>query len=519
MVSCVFSFSLLSWLAATGEAQVHGSATPLTTVAAFGGFQRPVLACAPGGDTTRLFVLEQWTGRIRIVTAGSILPTPFLDLGGHITVGDDLGMRSLAFHPQYASNGCFFVSYIDRLGDLVLSRFHVSSDPNVADPRSEEILLTIDEPGTNHSGGMIAFGPNDGYLYMATGDGGPGNDPDDRAQDPSLLLGKILRLDIDVPEGYGIPPDNPFVGPGDPRDEIWALGLRHPWRFSFDRVTGDLYLGDVGQSSVEEIDFQPAHSAGGQNYGWRCMEGTRCTGMTGCVCGSPALTEPIYQFDHDAGCAVIGGYVYRGCAVPDLRGTYFFADYCTAKIYSLLYDGSGVIDLQDRTGELTPGSGGPIQSPFSFGEDGLGELYILDGAKGVLWKIVPREPVTRASSYGVGWPGTHGVPAISSRDPLKPCGTIDIDIENSCGKDTRGYLFFGVSRAFTQSDLGGTLLLAPRVIRGVKLPAKGLVFPLAVPCDVALCQISAYLQAIEQDPGASLGFSFTPGLELSIGDS
>src|SRR5215831_12138224 len=171
VAACVLS--LLSWLTVAGEAQVRESATQLTSVAAFGGFQRPVLACAPSGDTSRLFVLEQWSGKIRIVTGGSILPTPFLDLGGHITVGDDLGMRSMAFHPQYATNGCFFLTYIDRLGDLVLSRFHVSSDPSVADPRSEEILLRIDEPGTNHSGGMIAFGPNDGYLYMATGDGGP----------------------------------------------------------------------------------------------------------------------------------------------------------------------------------------------------------------------------------------------------------------------------------------------------------------------------------------------------------
>jgi glucose/arabinose dehydrogenase len=499
------------------SAQLHRSTTPLTTVAAGAGFQRPVLACAPAGDS-RLFVLEQWTGQIRILAGGTAMPDPFLDLGALITVGDDQGARSMAFHPDYAHNGFFFVTYIDRSGDLVLAKFHVSKDPNLADPLSEEILLTIDEPGTNHSGGMIAFGPRDGYLYLATGDGGPGYDPDNRAQDPSQLLGKMLRLDVDVPSGYGIPPDNPFAGPGDPRDEIWALGLRHPWRFSFDRLDGDLFLGDVGQASVEEVDFQPGSSAGGLNFGWRCMEGSWCTGLSGCTCGAPELTLPIYEYDHTAGCSVIGGYVYRGCAVPDLQGSYFFADYCKAKIFSFRHEGGVTSDFRDRTAELTPRAGGPIEAPFSFGEDALGELYILDGAKGILWKIVPREPVARAMSYGSGWPGTNGVPKLKSPELPTPCRTIGLTIENSRGEETRAYLFAGLSRANSPSEWGGTLLVVPRMTRILRLPPHGLIERMTVPCDVALCQVVACLQVVEQDPGASQGLSFSPGLELSIGD-
>ena len=492
--------------------------TPLTTTAAASGLHRPVLACAPAGDTARLFILEQWTGQIRILANGALLPVPFLDLGSSITVGDDQGARSMAFHPDYAQNGFVFVTYIDRAGDLVLARFHVSSDPDVADLMSQEIVLTIDEPGTNHSGGMIAFGPRDGYLYFATGDGGPGHDPDNRAQDPAQLLGKMLRIDVDVPKGYGIPDDNPFVGPGDPRDEIWAFGLRHPWRFSFDRLTGDLFLGDVGQASREEIDFQPAGSPGGLNYGWRCEEGTLCTGLGGCECGAKALTPPIHEYDHGAGCSVIGGYVYRGCAVPDLQGSYFFTDYCSQRIFSFHYDGAAISDFRDRTQELEPSSGGPIEAPFSFGEDARGELYILDGSHGVLWKIVPREPLARARTYGPGWAGTKGIPTLTSRAPPAPCRTIAIDIGNSRGEDTRGYLFVGGSPSFSPSRWGGVLLVTPRLVRAFALPERGAVQTITIPCDVDLCDVLACLQVMEIDPGASLGMSFTPGLELGFGD-
>ncbi|MFO0985130.1 MAG: PQQ-dependent sugar dehydrogenase [Planctomycetota bacterium] len=513
----------LGWLCivllAAGRASRAADEVPLTTIIAGTGFERPVLAGAPPGDAARLFVLEQWSGQIRILRDHAIVPTPFLDLGALITVGDDQGARGFAFHPQYAKNGFLFVTYIDRNGDLVLARYQVSSDPDVADPWSAAIVLVIDEPGHNHSGGMIAFSPRDGYLYLATGDGGPGRDPDNRAQDPGSLLGKILRLDVDSQFPYAIPPDNPFVGPGDPLDEIWALGLRHPWRFSFDRLTGDLWLADVGQDAREEVDFQPALSQGGENYGWRCTEGSRCTGLSGCTCGSPELTPPIYDYGRDQGCSVIGGYVYRGCAIPSIQGAYFCSDYCTARILSLRWNGMRLTETRDRTSELEPVGRGPIQVPFSFGEDAFGELYVLDGATGTVWKIVPRDVASHWSTYGTGWPGTLGVPRIGSQQPPIPCHTIGIEIENSRGQPTRGHLLFGLSTSSTPSSWDGTFLVAPTLVRTMLVPSPRAVLRLPIPCDVSVCQASGYFQILEEDPGASKGYSFSAGLRLLIVDN
>jgi hypothetical protein len=253
------------------------------------------------------------------------------------------------------------------------------------------ILLTIDQPYSNHNGGMIAFGSGDGYLYIGMGDGGSGGDPENRAQSDTTLLGKLLRIDVDGGSPYAIPVDNPYVGTSG-RGEIWAIGIRNPWRYSFDRATHDLYIGDVGQGIWEEIDFQPSTSAGGENYGWRLMEGNHCYNPP-TDCDPGGLTDPIHEYDHSGGsCSVTGGYVYRGAVMPFLRGTYLFADYCSGDIWSFDYDGDNLNNFTDRTAELDPPGGLTISNVSSFGEDAAGELYICDYADGEVYKIVPGNP-------------------------------------------------------------------------------------------------------------------------------
>ncbi|MDP6763971.1 MAG: PQQ-dependent sugar dehydrogenase, partial [Planctomycetota bacterium] len=265
-----------------------------------------------------------------------------------------------------------------------LSRFQVTGgDPNQADPNSEVVLFTVAQPYANHNGGCIRIGSHDLKLYVGLGDGGLGNDPRNRAQDGQSLFGKILRLELDG----SIPPDNPFVGHPAIRDEVWALGLRNPWRFSFDRETHDLWIADVGQSNREEIDFEPA-GEGRHNYGWRCMEGSHCTGLGGCACGGPAVTQPVFEYSHAEGCAVIGGHRYRGQEIPALEGRYVFGDFCAGRVWSIAFDGASASDLVEHTTDLgLP----PPTSILTFGEDGAGELYVgafsSDGPG--VWRIVP----------------------------------------------------------------------------------------------------------------------------------
>jgi glucose/arabinose dehydrogenase len=325
-----------------------------------------ITAITNAGDE-RLFVTSQ-EGRVWIVSGGQVRPTPFLDIRDIVLDGGERGLLSTAFHPNYAENGFFFVYYTNGAGDIEIARFHRSADPNQADPASRIVLLAIPHPSfANHNGGQLQFGP-DGYLYAGTGDGGSGGDPPCNAQRDEVLLGKILRIDVDQnvnsPPFYGIPPDNPFAAPGGPRDEIWAKGVRNPWRFSFDRVTGDLWIGDVGQGSREEIDFQPRSSHGGENYGWKVMEGTLCGGASACPsgvppCNSPSYVRPTYEYTHDEGCSVTGGYVYRGTRVPSLTGRYVYGDYCSGRLWA---DGE----------RLTPTAG----QLSTFGEDIAGELYV-----------------------------------------------------------------------------------------------------------------------------------------------
>lgn len=369
--------------------------TPLTTELVVNGLSRPVYVTHAPGDSDRIFIVEQ-PGRIKVLTLGEAAPTVFLDIDSRIGGGanDERGLLGLAFHPDYAQNGFFYVNYTNNSSNTVIARYSVSGDPDLGDVNSESILLTIAQPQSNHNGGWIDFGP-DGFLYIATGDGGNANDTGTghtpglgNGQDKETLLGKLLRIDVDGGTPFAVPPDNPFVGVAG-LDEIWAYGLRNPWRCAFDSVTGDLFIADVGQNAFEEIDFQPASSVGGENWGWRCKEGFNdfSPGTTGC--DTAVLLDPIHEYTHFAGnCSISGGEVYRGCAIPDLRGTYFFADHCSHSIWSLETDGVQAT-VVDRTVELAPGGGLNITWISSFGRDADGEIYICALNSGEVFKIVP----------------------------------------------------------------------------------------------------------------------------------
>ncbi len=340
------------------------------------GLQKPIVLTSPPGDP-RLFIIEM-EGRIRIVGDGELLPTPFLDLSSQLeTDGLFQGLLGLTFHPDYATNGYFFVNYTIPGLRTRISRFEVSADPDIADPGTESVLLTVDQPGYDHNGGYLAFGPNDGYLYVSLGDGGYGSDFHESGQDPSRLLGKILRIDVDVPTGYAIPPDNPFVGVPGYREEIWTIGIRSPWGMSFDRETHDLWLADVGLDRYEEVNFQPAASPGGLNYGWSMKEADACY-IPPTDCDDPTFTPPVYSYAHGPGCSVNGGFVYRGSEVPELYGCYFFSDWCTSEIWTFKYDGSTLTELTNRSVELGPPPGDDFTFLVGFGEDASGELYAID---------------------------------------------------------------------------------------------------------------------------------------------
>ena len=356
--------------------------TPPFDVAAFDialepvaeGFDQPLHVADPGDGSGRLFVVEQ-AGRVRIVRDGEVAAEPFLDVAALIEAGgNEQGLLSIAFHPDYAANGTFFIGYTAADGgDNSVARYRVSTDdPDRADPASAEVLLAVEDPYGNHNGGLVAFGP-DGYLYVGLGDGGSAGDPEGNGQDRATLLGSILRLDVDRAGDdtpYAIPADNPFVGDAAAAPEIWSYGLRNPWRFSFDRATGDLFIGDVGQGAIEEISYQPASSTGGENYGWNVMEGTTCFAADPCDASGDGLVLPVAEYSHDFGCSVTGGHVYRGEAQPALRGVYLFADYCTGFLWGLGRDAAGEWAMSE-----------PIETGLSissFGEDAAGEVYLTD---------------------------------------------------------------------------------------------------------------------------------------------
>jgi glucose/arabinose dehydrogenase len=373
------------------------------------GLTDPVYLTHAGDSSGRLFVVEQ-SGTIRIIKNGILLSEPFLDISGRVVSGGERGLLSMAFPPGYASKGYFYVNYTrqgesDQYGDTMVSRFFLTDNADIADAASEQRIMPIDQPYSNHNGGQIVFGP-DGYLYVGMGDGGGSGDPDNYAQDPAALLGKMLRIDVEsvapaLPDGaftvylpsvtigtagngstqnYRVPPTNPFTTTARYRSEIWALGLRNPWRFSFDRTTGDMYIGDVGQEAYEEIDFQPAESSGGENYGWSCKEGTHDYLPTIVEnCDSLDFVPPIFEYGRSTGGrSVTGGYVYRGSEYPQMQGIYFFGDYSGGIIWGLR-PANG-----DWESELLLQSGFLISS---FGEDQAGNLYVLDYLGGRVLKL------------------------------------------------------------------------------------------------------------------------------------
>jgi len=344
------------------------------------GFTFPVFATSPAGDD-RIFVAER-AGMIRVVdVGGGVLGEPFLDITDRIdsASGVELGLLGMAFHPGYSTNGRFFVHYTDLNADTVLAEYQVAADTGLAEPASEVVLLFVDQVGFRHRGGMIQFGP-DGYLYMGLGDGtGMSVNP----QNLETLQGSILRIDVDGDPPYTIPPDNPFAA-SEGRGEIWAYGLRNPWRFSIDHDGGRIYIGDVGEESWEEID-SVALSDPGANFGWPFMEGSTC--FTDAECGSRTdLVRPIAEYPHENGqCAVSGGYVYRGSAIPEMNGHYFYADWCVGWVRSFLYDGENTTQTQDWSEAF----GDAVGQVDSFGVDGAGELLVVVSDTGTIHRIVP----------------------------------------------------------------------------------------------------------------------------------
>jgi glucose/arabinose dehydrogenase len=344
------------------------------------GFTSPVAIAHAGDGSDRLFVVEK-PGVIRVVAGGDLLPDPFLDIRDRVEAGgSEQGLLGLAFHPSFSTNGWFFVNYTGRNGTTTVSRFQVEPGAIAGDPALEEIVLTQPQPAANHNGGHLAFGP-DGYLYIGLGDGGAAGDQFGNGQNGATWLGAMLRIDVDqLP--YTVPPDNPFIGDDAVVDEIWAIGLRNPWRYSFDRLTGELYIADVGQGQYEEVNLQPATGRGGENYGWPIMEGAHCYPPGSSGCDQAGLTPPLVEYDHSQGCSVTGGYAYRGSDSPSAHGLYLFGDYCSGRIWGLV----SLPGSEPRVAELT-------RVDFrlsSFGEDEGGELYLVAIDTGELYHLVFR---------------------------------------------------------------------------------------------------------------------------------
>jgi glucose/arabinose dehydrogenase len=373
------------------------AALALTLEPVVSGLALPVAITHAGDGSGRLFITQQG-GQIRIFDGQQLLATPFLDISSLISSGGEQGLLSVAFHPSYAANGHFYVDYTNTAGNTVIARYTVSANPNVADSGSAVVLLTITQPFANHNGGQLQFGP-DGYLYIGMGDGGSGGDPLNNGQNLGTLLGKMLRIDVDGGSPYAIPLDNPFVSNPSALDEIWAWGLRNPWRFSFDRATGDLFIADVGQASWEEVDVQPAGSAGGENYGWRLMEGMHCYDPpTNCNDGS--LTLPIIEYDHSLGCSITGGYRYRGTQIPTLQGVYLYGDLCSGRIWGAHENGMG--------GWVTQELFDTVYTITTFGEDEAGEIYFAhyDATNGAIYRIAGVNTILHR--YGALWDGING---------------------------------------------------------------------------------------------------------------
>ncbi|HSW66495.1 MAG TPA: PQQ-dependent sugar dehydrogenase [Bacillota bacterium] len=392
VLECVGIAVLITWAyvhrqtphtASTGTiSQTQSPATPLKTpviklVTAGSGFAAPTAIASPSQvSDSRLFIAEQ-AGVVRILDhSGKTEPTPFLDISSKVLHSGEMGLLGIAFHPQFATNGYVYADYITKEQSTVVARYTAKN--GVADPASEKILLKVAQPYGNHKGGNIQFGP-DGYLYIPFGDGGSGGDPENRAQDKLTYLGKILRIDVNHGDPYSVPSDNPFAHEAGSKPEIWAYGVRNPWRISFDRLTGDLYIADVGQSKTEEVDFQKKGDKGGQNYGWRCFEGSGSYNSSG-NCQGLQATPPVFEYAHtDGRCSITGGYVYRGSAEPALAGKYFYADYCGGQLYYAAQQTAGNWQTTQALGD-TP-------NITTFGENSSGELFLANQQTGEILRV------------------------------------------------------------------------------------------------------------------------------------
>ena len=364
-----------------------------------------------GDASGRLFLVLQG-GTIVIYDGAQVLPTPFLDISGLVQSSGERGLLGLAFHPAYASNGRFYINYTNTSNNMVVACYTVSADSNVADAGSAAVVLTTPQPYTNHNGGQIQFGP-DGFLYIALGDGGSGGDPQNQGQNRGTLLGSLLRLDVDSASPYAIPPGNPFVGDPNGLDEIWTWGLRNPWRFSFDRATGDLLVADVGQGAWEEVTFQAAGDPGGRNYGWRLMEGAHCFNpTTGCDDGT--LTTPVLEYAHTLGCSITGGFRYRGTLLTAYVGSYFFGDLCTGRLWAATPETATrwtATEVMNTSLTIT-----------TFGEDENGEIFVSDyGGSGTLRQLVSAMAPTPRLSVALLGAGKGG---ITSSPAVIECGHV-----------------------------------------------------------------------------------------------
>jgi glucose/arabinose dehydrogenase len=394
-------------------------AIPFTTTRVVAGLSNPLYVTAAPGDTARLFIVEGYTGHIKILNLQTLVvkAQPFHTQTDIVASGEQ-GLLGLAFHPAYPDSPYFYVNFTRAPdGISVIRRYSISANPDSADPTSGVDLITVPRnEGPNHNAGWLGFGP-DGHLYIPLGDKGDGNYV--VSQSDTTRQGKVLRIDVDGGFPYAIPPDNPFASDPSPKNEFWAYGLRNPWRPSFDRATGDFYIADVGQGKWEEIDYQPASSAGSENYGWAKMEGHIITPVCPLPCDTSGLTLPIHDYPHAAtpsNCSITGGYVYRGSAIPNLQGLYFFADFCSHQIWTLRVVDGAATEVTNRTVELAPGGGLTIEWISSFGEDANGELYVCDFYGGEVFKIIPYPTSVESPDLAPEAPFALGVPSPNPSD-------------------------------------------------------------------------------------------------------
>ena len=483
-------------------------------------FSRPVWVGSPPGDSTRLFVCEQNNERIRILdlTTGVTNPVDYLNLAAKVqSAGNEQGLLGMAFDPDYANNRYVYVHYTAIAGgqDSVVERYTtLANNPDRADPNSGVIMLgPINQPQSNHNAGDLDFGP-DGYLYVGMGDGGGAGDSACNAQKENTLLGKMLRLDVSTVPASA-PPTNPYVGNPAIDDRIWAFGLRNPWRYGFDQATGDLYIADVGQNAREEVNWVPASSTGGENYGWKVMEGNNCFSTSSCpvgtpTCNSPVFTDPVLDYSHAFGCSITGGEVYRGSEIPGLQGVYFYADYCSARIWSFRIVNGAVTEAQERTTEIKP-AGININQITTFGYDDNNEMYIVEQS-GEIWKVVAEG--LAGVGLGFGKAGGNGkVPCLTATGSLAAGAVATVSLSDAA--PNRLAILFGSVASNPSPTIAGTLLpVPPQISLALFTDGNG---EINIPANGGGGPLTFNIQYAIDDPGAVLGAASSNAFALDVG--